>query len=113
MQCTEPPQSNCSEDWFFDDILNNNKPEPIRMNNIVSNLNTSISPNPSNGRFTISINENTSSEIFVYNNLGQLIHQETLRSSSSQIDLSAHSKGIYFLKVQSVDKIYTEKIVVH
>lgn len=124
MQCTEPAESNCSEDWFFDDILNgrltnvnNNKPDSIRMNNLVSKLNVNISPNPSDGRFILQFKESREGEVLIYNNLGQVVYQTKIISKQSSIDLSNYPKGIYFVKVQSTDpegasKIYTEKIVV-
>lgn len=73
---------------------------------------TLISPNPNNGIFNLQLKENATGEVFVYNNLGQQIHQQVLRSSNSQIDLSSQPKGIYFVKVQSADKMYAKKIVV-
>ncbi|MBI4945389.1 MAG: T9SS type A sorting domain-containing protein [Bacteroidetes bacterium] len=75
-----------------------------------------ISPNPNEGRFTLQLKEQSdagTSEAFIYNPLGQLIFQSSIINNQSSIDLSAQPKGIYFVKVQSADKVYTEKVVVH
>ncbi|TAL62371.1 MAG: T9SS type A sorting domain-containing protein [Bacteroidetes bacterium] len=71
----------------------------------------SITPNPTSGLFTLQLPENLNGEIFIYNHLSQIIHQQVL-ASNQQIDLSSQPKGIYFVKVQSADKVYTEKVVV-
>jgi hypothetical protein len=78
-------------------------------NNFQSTI--SITPNPTNGLFSIAIPENILSEIFIYNDLGQLVHQQII-SATQQIDLTAQPKGIYFVKVKSADKVYTEKVIV-
>ena len=77
-----------------------------------TNASSFLSPNPNNGKFNLQLKENTLSEIFIYNDMGQLVYQQKNNSSSQQIDLSAQPKGIYFVKVQSADKVYTEKVVV-
>lgn len=76
-----------------------------------------ISPNPSTGKFTLQIpqeeeSENPNYTIEIYNILGEKILQSEIQNSKSLIDLSSHPKGIYFLKIQSGENIYTEKIVV-
>ena len=79
-----------------------------------------ISPNPSSGKFEIKmfnseLMKEQSSNLFnitVRNILGETIYnsQQTI-SSSVTIDLSSHPKGIYFIKVQSGENIYTEKLI--
>jgi len=87
-------------------------------NNLQSAI--TITPNPSNGVFTLEVPERTLSEVFIYNDLGQLVYQQVI-NSIQQIDISSEHKGIYFVKVlqrspssggQSRDKIYIEKVVV-
>ena len=74
-------------------------------------VNSFLSPNPNNGKFNFQLKENTPSKVFIYNTLGQLIYQSSIINNQSSIDLSSHSKGIYFIKVISGEKIYTEKII--
>jgi hypothetical protein len=70
-----------------------------------------ISPNPNNGIFTLQLKENTQGELFIYNPIGTLIYQSSIVNQQSTIDLSSRPRGIYFLKVQSGEKIYTAKII--
>lgn len=71
-----------------------------------------IFPNPGNGKFILQLKENIQYEVFIYNSLGQIIYQSATSTSQSQIDLSTHPPGIYFLKVQSGSEIYTEKLII-
>jgi len=62
-----------------------------------NNINFSVSPNPSNGVFTI---KSDAKFIYkVYNALGEL----TIESKSNQINLSTYKTGIYFLKVETTN----------
>lgn len=88
-------------------LLETNKP--------ANNFPVGIYPNPSAGKFVLAKtnqDEISSSEIFIYNSLGQVVFKSLILNSNSQIDISSHPKGIYFLKVQNGEKIYTEKVVV-
>ncbi len=75
-----------------------------------------ISPNPTNGKFQLIIDRewmvNQMIQVVIYNNLGQTIYQSAISNLQSVIDLSSHPKGIYFIKIQTAEKIYTEKVVV-
>ncbi len=85
-------------------------PEKI-INNAPPQIN--IMPNPSFGIFTLQLTENTTGEIFIYNELGQVIYRATNQPiNQSAIDLSSQPKGIYFLKVQSEEGVFMEKVVV-
>lgn len=80
-----------------------------------NNSNFQISPNPTNGNLTINLTSeivNPQSEIVIYNILGQVIHQQILNSKQETLNLENHPKGIYLLKIQNEEEIWTEKIVV-
>ncbi len=70
-----------------------------------------ISPNPSNGIFSInSANLNLEDiEIEIYNLQGTVVYKA--RSANGSIDLSKEPKGIYLLKANSGNKLLTNKIV--
>jgi hypothetical protein len=78
-----------------------------------------IFPNPSNGRFTLNINESSKAEtkeggpfsISIMNIYGEYIYHSA-NNNDSVIDISNQSKGIYFLKIENRNKIITEKVVV-
>lgn len=70
----------------------------------------SLYPNPSNGTFFIA-NGNKVNSIEVYNIIGNKIL--TINNlSSNEINLSNTPTGIYFVKMYSEEKIYTNKIII-
>jgi hypothetical protein len=76
-----------------------------------------VYPNPSNGIFQLEINnsQNEKSEIHVYNVLGEIIFQSKIQSRDvgikSEIDLTNQPNGIYFVQINSGNKILTAKII--
>ena len=72
----------------------------------------SVYPNPSNGVFNISGNEDIQS-IRVIDISGKNIMESTPATSSANIDLSSFGKGTYFLKIQTLNNIQTKKIQVN
>ena len=74
-----------------------------------------IFPNPSNGKFIISIAHNSINNISVYNLLGEKIIEKKIIPSANkeiEIDLSAQAKGIYLLQVKEENKLYCQKLVI-
>jgi type IX secretion system substrate protein len=135
-----PIQDNVLQDdyyyWFVDSILQpiliygittiDNSPQPpvLRYQPItgsstgiaVNNIETpNISPNPSNGKFTI---KNYAAgfpdyKLEIYNALGEKIDFFGSKYRTfDEIDISASPKGVYFVKIYSEEKIHTAKIVI-
>lgn len=80
-----------------------------------------VFPNPSTGKFQLAINSDqlakdasSTYNLTVSNILGEIIYTVTNQSisPSAKIDLSSKPKGIYFVKVQSEDRVYSEKVVI-
>ncbi|WP_296316932.1 aryl-sulfate sulfotransferase [Winogradskyella sp. UBA3174] len=65
-----------------------------------------VYPNPTNTIINISSTQNID-KIEVYNTLGQKV----VESRFSTIDLSLQNRGIYFLKIHSVGKIISRKVI--
>lgn len=91
------------------------EPEAKEINNQIN-----ISPNPATGKFTIQLatanwqlasSQKSAASIEIYNTLGEVVYQSLILNPNSLIDLSSHPKGIYFIKIQSGDNRYTEKVV--
>lgn len=73
----------------------------------------SIFPNPTNGIFLIKSN-NGINEIKIYNVLGEKIYKikDCKQMKSIEINLSYYPKGVYFVKINDNNKIYTQKILI-
>ena len=73
-----------------------------------------LSPNPSSGIFKLNWELQTQVSIKIYDSLGKLVFYEKSRdlSKNSEIELKA-SKGIYFLKVNSLNQEITKKLIIN
>ncbi len=71
-----------------------------------------IYPNPSNGIFTISFDDNKRYDIIVNNMLGQTVYASSNNTASALIDLTSFDKGIYTVELKNNNKTYTEKVVI-
>jgi len=71
-----------------------------------------VYPNPNNGKFSIkSLDEN----ILYYNiqnSLGEIILQQKTTGNFVQLDLSAQSKGLYFISIKTKSAVIVERVVV-
>jgi hypothetical protein len=80
-------------------------------------FNISLSPNPSQGIFTLKVTglQNRGSSLTITDIQGKSIVREELNGTktvSRQLDLSGYPKGIYFVKVQNADQVKIEKMVI-
>ncbi|MEP6796149.1 MAG: T9SS type A sorting domain-containing protein [Saprospiraceae bacterium] len=76
-------------------------------------LNITVSPNPSNGKFTIN-SEDAMQGLVVYNLLGErLFSVDVARGqTSAEINLADYGKGIYLIIMRDGKKIINRKVVV-
>ena len=70
-----------------------------------------VSPNPSSGMFSISFGSSDARSIKVFNASGSVVFNSS--NPISEIDLTNQSKGVYFLKIETDNKIYITKLVVN
>ncbi|MBK9591707.1 MAG: multicopper oxidase domain-containing protein [Crocinitomicaceae bacterium] len=70
----------------------------------------SIYPNPSNGNFTVQIQESTIGQLSITNQLGEPVLITTLAESIT-VDLSAFADGIYFFTLSTENGISTQRVV--
>ncbi len=76
---------------------------------------TSMFPNPSTG-ITYVFFENTiaNAKLSVYNHLGKLVQTHEVQNTfSTQLDLSAESNGIYFIRIESSEGNITQKLILN
>ena len=70
-----------------------------------------ISPNPSDGRFIVTLAPGQG-RVEVYNLLGEVVYHSEVTSQKYTLDLSGHTRGLYFIRISSGRRIITEKIVI-
>lgn len=76
-----------------------------------------VFPNPSNSIFHVGLNSNYIGEIIisVKNTLGQIIKQEVVTKTSSYlesvINFEGEAKGVYFLHVQTANKLTVKQLI--
>jgi Secretion system C-terminal sorting domain/YHYH protein len=81
--------------------------------NIFTDIELSVVPNPSNGNITVQLEDNLQAavqSIAVYSLSGDLVHYT--KGFKQNIDLSSLSKGVYMMKVGCDNKQVTKKIVI-
>jgi len=81
---------------------------------------TAIYPNPANSTTFVNYNltQNTNVSISIHNMLGKEVYSTASVSQSAgeyktQLDLNGLSDGVYFLKLQTDNKTYTQKLVIN
>ena len=70
-------------------------------------------PNPNNGKFTIQSLDEMTLSYTITNSLGEIILQEKVNTDFLELDLSAQSKGLYFINMKTKDKMIVERVVVY
>jgi uncharacterized repeat protein (TIGR01451 family) len=73
-----------------------------------------IYPNPSTGKYFITLQENIKSNEFnieVYNLLGELILNQKIQNQTTQIDLSQYPQGTYILKASGANQSFHQRII--
>ncbi len=66
-----------------------------------------ISPNPSNGKYSVSTNDIHVTQIIIYNTLGENIYQSEINGEHFEIDLRLQPPGIYYYKTFSTNELRT------
>jgi hypothetical protein len=89
--------------------------DPINVNEISLNNSIEIYPNPSNGNFTINVVnlKSVSIALSLYDILGSKIHEfKNITNFPFTVNLNELSSGIYYFKIDAVDKTLTKKIII-
>ena len=102
------------------DDLGHSLPLALSINALTSNnINLNIYPNPSNGVIHIDLSDavNSSSTFRISNSLGQILFSEIIDPSSGIkskiINIEDEKPGIYFVTVQSSNRVTTKKLVLN
>lgn len=71
----------------------------------------SVSPNPTNGQFTINLAGTTAQQVIVFNSLGTVIYKQEVNDASRiVVDLSNFPAGLYLTHIVSGDGVILKKI---
>ena len=73
--------------------------------------NVDIYPNPTTGDLYIKLSSHEKSLVTVYNLLGDVVSESSLKSTTNTIDLSQLDRGMYIVQVLQGTKVYTKKVV--
>ncbi len=82
----------------------------VNVNKIITDNYISIFPNPSNGTFTIQNNELQIKNIEIIDITGKVIHNQQFVVPNSQFSIK--EKGVYLIKLQTENNIYTQKLII-
>jgi Secretion system C-terminal sorting domain len=71
----------------------------------------SLTPNPTEGVFQISLSQPEAGSYQITNSLGQIVRSAQFNRQISQIDLSGEAAGLYFIQVMTQQGITTKKLL--
>jgi len=82
--------------------------------NEIENDVVGVYPNPSNGKFTVSLDKINNGEVKIYSMVGSLIVSQQINKGNNEFDLSSYGKGMYFINFtdSKSGKSWTEKLLV-
>ena len=70
-----------------------------------------VYPNPSNGKFTLSLDKKGKYDVYITNMLGQNIFSGCISELNTVIDLSSFDKGVYTIELKAEKRTYTQKFI--
>tara|TARA_B100000809_G_scaffold181093_1_gene178804 strand:- start:103 stop:2034 length:1932 start_codon:yes stop_codon:yes gene_type:complete len=109
------PMPNGSYDRIFNTpMIRLNFDNTVGLNINTNNNPLTISPNPTSGKFTISINSKEINTLSITNTIGQEILSKTINTIGKieeEISLEGHDKGIYFITLKSKTGTQTSKLI--
>ncbi len=86
-------------------------PDPLKVKEIMVDE-ISISPNPSNGIFTIQVNAAAAAQVFVFDILGnEILHKKVSKLNNQVLDLSGFANGFYECRIVGEQINITKKLV--
>ncbi len=77
-----------------------------------NNIQLSLAPNPSNGETYLTLPDDASAQISVYDLQGRKVTAFVTESSRVRIETANWENGVYFVVVKSVSATWTEKLIV-
>mgnify|MGYP000153258435 CR=1 FL=1 len=91
--------------------------DKAKKNQFIESSRLKIYPNPSNGNFTLELenfsNESTGTILKIVNVIGQVVYTETIQSTRTMLHVETLANGIYYLHLNTNGEVYTQKIVIN
>lgn len=81
------------------------------INDLVFNSDFNIYPNPFNEILIIESFNTETSEVLIFNVLGELMYSQKIQKGKTEIDMSEISSGVYFIQSRAGEKISTQKLI--
>lgn len=76
-----------------------------------NDINFTIYPNPSNGKYLIKLNRFFKGTIEIYNLVGQKVSSVELTSDSTEIDITNLEPGVYLVRIGNEKESITKKVI--
>ena len=99
-------------------FFNSTNVSQVGVEELFTEENITVFPNPASDKFTIAIKDNSYEELAIkcYDVIGKVVFEKNTFNKIIDIDVSQFSKGIYFIQLQGKDskkfKAVTKKIIV-
>lgn len=84
----------------------------VGIEDIISENDFQIFPNPATNQLAIGNRQFVNGLIEIYSMLGEKVFQTSIQSSFVPIDVSEWSRGVYFVRINSGQKVFSKKVVV-
>lgn len=75
-------------------------------------LGFSVYPNPSNGEFTLTLDNNETMNVEIINTVGQIVYSSTINNTVSKVDLRNVAKGTYVIRIFNDEVSSQDKLVI-
>ena len=86
---------------------------PLSVAEIEDDVNFSLAPNPTSGRFTVSSEKEQIKRVEVFDLQGKAVLTTFPRAFSAEVDLTAFPEGVYLVQVLAGNQILTGKVMVY
>jgi len=98
---------NCTQYYFSEIIIEGGSGIDVS-----NSIDITVSPNPSNGIFTLDFNQVDTSGFFrVFDLSGKILHDGSIDFQKTKLNLSDYHRGIYLVEIVIGDDVYHEKLV--
>jgi hypothetical protein len=112
LSITPSPGTQNGTYYFIDEVYVGRTPPPVGVSDFNGTIECNVYPNPSDGIFNITFDSSFNEAVVaIYDLMGRIVFEQSIKESEVQIDLSDRSKGIYLLKVNSQQKIGVKRLI--